>query len=111
MQVSLKLLFFVGVVWLAGAAAAPEAEAQARAGQNMERCVQRVLTKLARTRVPETQVGSAVLTQCDGPLRARLADAIRRGEAAGCTVESCLDTARSRAAAEAIAAYRQMRRR
>jgi hypothetical protein len=77
----------------------------------MEQCVQRVLTRLARARAPETQVGSAVLTQCDAQLRARLAAAVRSGEAAGCTVESCLDTARSRAAAEAIGVYRQMTRR
>jgi hypothetical protein len=41
-------------------------------------------------------------------LRATLAEAIKRGEAGGCTVESCLDLARTRASAEAMAAYRQM---
>jgi hypothetical protein len=36
-----------------------------------------------------------------------LAEAIQSGEAPFCTVESCLDMARSRAAQEATAEYRQ----
>ena len=82
--------------------------AQATGGrQAMQRCATRVLSGLARQRASENQVGSAILTRCDGPLRAALAEAIQSGEAPNCTVESCLDMARSRAAAEAIQAYRQ----
>ncbi len=81
--------------------------AQASGRQSMQQCATRVLSGLARARAPESQVGSAVVSRCDGPLRAALADAIRSGEAANCTVESCIDMARSRAAAEAIQSYRQ----
>src|SRR5215213_8052130 len=82
--------------------------AQAAGGrQAMQQCATRVLSGLARRQAPEDQIGSAVLTRCDGPLREALAEAIQSGEAPNCTVESCLDMARSRAAAEAIQAYRQ----
>jgi hypothetical protein len=77
----------------------------------MEQCVQRVLTRLARTRASETQVGRAVVSSCDRPLQASLAAAIRSGEAGMCTIESCIDMARQRAADEATAAYRQYTRR
>jgi len=77
----------------------------------MERCVDRVLTRLARARASETRVGSAVISSCDRPLRASLAAAIRSGEAAMCTVESCIGLARQRAAEEATAAYRRRFRR
>ena len=73
----------------------------------MEKCVGRVLATMARAKA-QVQVGSAVTTQCDSPLRATLAEAIKKGEAGGCTVDACLDLARTRASAEAIAAYRQM---
>jgi hypothetical protein len=43
---------------------------------------------------------------CDGPLRVTLAEAIQTGEAPFCTVGSCLDMARSRAAQDATAEYR-----
>lgn len=88
------------------------AEAQSGRGggaggrQGMEQCVQRVLTGLYNQRAPEAQVGPAIVSQCDGPLRATLAEAIRTGEAGSCTVESCLAIARERAAGEATAAYR-----
>ena len=88
--------------------------AEARGGgarSSMERCVQRVLTRLARARAPETQVGRAVVSNCDAPLRANLAAAIRSGEAAMCTVEGCIQMARERAAEEATAAYRLYGRR
>ena len=75
--------------------------------QSMEQCVNRVLSRLARARAPESQVGSTVLSECDGQLRMALAEAIRSGEAAICTVESCIGMARSRAAEEATEAYRQ----
>ena len=74
---------------------------------SMEQCVDRVLSRLARARVDEAQVGSTVLAQCDGPLRAALAEAIQSGEAPLCTVESCMGMARSRASDEATAEYRQ----
>jgi len=95
-------------VCLAALASIPEAQAASSARQAMERCVDRVLTSMARTRAPEIRVGSAVASQCDSPLRATLADAIRNGEAAFCTVESCLDLARTRASAEAMETYRRM---
>lgn len=92
--------------------ASPDANASSRGGRySMERCVERVLSRLARARAPETQVGRAVVSSCDGPLRANLAAAIRSGEAAMCTVESCIGVARERAAEEATAAYRQRSRR
>jgi hypothetical protein len=77
----------------------------------MESCVERVLTRLARARAPETRVGPAVVSSCDRPLRASLAAAIRSGEAAMCTVESCIGVARQRAADEAVASYRRRARR
>ena len=90
------------------AAASAPASVQAAGGrQAMQQCVSRVLSGLARQQAAESQVGSAVLSRCDGPLRTALADAIQSGEAPNCTVEGCLDMARSRAAAEAIQAYRQ----
>ena len=100
-------------VWLPAfltglATVTPPPAAQAAGGrQAMQQCTTRVLSGLARQRASEDQSGSAVLTRCDGPLRAALAEAIQSGEAPNCTVESCLDMARSRAAAEAIQAYRQ----
>ncbi|MFL5126863.1 MAG: hypothetical protein ACJ8CS_16750 [Microvirga sp.] len=104
---------FVGALIVAGAACvvlAPGSQAQANqpSRQSMEKCVGRVLATMARAKAPEVQVGSAVTTQCDSPLRATLAEAIKKGEAGGCTVDACLDLARTRASAEAIAAYRQM---
>src|SRR5215210_3708335 len=61
----------------------------------------------ARARAPESQVGPTVLSECDGALRATLAEAIRTGEAGICTVDSCIGLARGRAAEEATEAYRQ----
>jgi hypothetical protein len=73
----------------------------------MEHCVKTTLSRLARSRAPEAQAGQAVVSQCDGPLRATLAEAISNGEAFICTVESCIGMARSRAAEEARDAYRR----
>src|SRR3954468_3807086 len=42
--------------------------------QSMEQCVDRVLARLARARADEAQVGLTVVSQCDGPLRAALAE-------------------------------------
>lgn len=100
-------LIVTGAVWLAFAPAS-KAQANYSSRQTMEQCVSRVLATMAKSKAPETQVGSAVTTKCDSPLRATLADAIKKGEAGGCTVEGCLDLARTRASAEAIAAYRQI---
>ena len=75
--------------------------------QSMERCVDSVLARMARTKAPEGQVGPAVVSQCDAPLRAALASAIASGEAFICSVESCIGMARQRAAEEAKSAYRE----
>ena len=97
---------------LALAATADAAMAQRRGRQQtMEQCVGGVLGHLAKAGAPESQVGPTVVQQCDGPLRARLAAAVASGEARGCTVESCLNMARTRAAEEATQAYRSMGRR
>jgi hypothetical protein len=97
-------------VVFAALAGADLAYGSTRGSGSMEQCVQRVLTSLARSNASEKQVGPEVLARCDGPLRARLAEAIRTGEASMCTsVESCLPTARERASFEATAAYRQLR--
>jgi len=84
----------------------PSSAHVARGRQSMEQCVERVLSRLARARADEVQVGPTVLSQCDGPLRAALVDAIQSGEAPLCTVESCMGMARSRASDEATAEYR-----
>jgi hypothetical protein len=73
----------------------------------MERCVDSVLARMTRAKVPEAQVGPAVVSHCDGPLRAVLASAIENGQAFICTVESCIGMARQRAAEKARMAYRQ----
>ena len=83
------------------------AQAQAAARRTMEQCVNRVVANLAKAKTPEAEVGAAIVAQCDKPLRATLADAIKTGEAGGCTVESCLSMAQSRASDEATQLYRQ----
>jgi hypothetical protein len=75
--------------------------------QSMERCVDNVLARMARAKVPEAQVGPAVVSHCDSPLRAVLASAIENGQAFICTVESCIGMARQRAAEKARMAYRE----
>jgi len=89
-------------------AALPTA-AQAKDGrQLMEQCVDNVLSRLARARAAEAQVGPAVLSECDGALQVVLADAVESGEApAFCKVAFCISLARSRAAQEATEAYRR----
>jgi hypothetical protein len=81
--------------------------AQAKGGRElMEQCVDHVLSQLARARAAETQVGPAVLSECDRALQAVLSDAIETGEApAFCKVGFCITLARSRAAQEATEAY------
>lgn len=78
----------------------------------MEQCVDRVLTRLARAKAPEREVGRAVISGCDGPLRSTLAEAIKSGEARMCaSLESCIDIARKRAAQEATESYQERVRR
>jgi hypothetical protein len=90
-------------------AAASHADAQGGSARaSMESCVRTTLSKLAQSRAPEAQVGQAVVSRCDGPLRATLAEAINNGEAFICSVESCIGMARSRAAEEAREAYRKI---
>src|SRR5215212_9802883 len=83
--------------------------AQAKGGrQLMEQCVDHVLSRLTQARVAETQVGPAVVSECDRALEAVLADAIEGGEApAFCKVGFCITLARSRAAQEATEEYRR----
>jgi hypothetical protein len=73
----------------------------------MQRCVDNVLARMARAKVPEAQVGPAVVSHCDGPLHAVLASAIENGQVFICTVESCIGMARQRAAEKARMAYRE----
>src|SRR3954464_7491185 len=82
--------------------------AHAAAGrQSVEQCVDRVLSRLTRARADEAQVGPTVVSQCDGPLRAALAEAIQGGGALLCSLESCRGLAGSGASDEATAEYRQ----
>ena len=96
---------------LVATASLPVAAQQAGARQAMDQCVATVLKRLARRRVAESRVGLAVVSQCDRQLRATLAASVRSGEAAGCTVDSCIDMARAQAAEQARQAYRQRFRR
>ena len=74
---------------------------------SMERCVERVLSGLAKAKAPESEVRHAVLSGCDGPLRATLAEAIKSGEARMCaSFDACIDLARKQTADEAKEAYR-----
>jgi hypothetical protein len=86
----------------------PAAQAQGGpARASMERCVERVLSRLARAKAPEGEVRNAVLSGCDGPLRATLAEAIKSGEARMCaSFDACIDLARKQTADEAKEAYR-----
>lgn len=94
----------MGVIAILAPSAASAQAPDARAA--MERCVDRVLGRMAHVRAPEAAVGPAVVSQCDAPLRAALASAIKSGEAFICSVESCIAIARDRAAQEATSAYR-----
>jgi hypothetical protein len=74
---------------------------------SMERCVGRVLDRLAKAKTPEAAVGRTVVSECDGPLRATLVEAMKTGEARMCaSVEACLDIARKETADRAKEAYR-----
>ena len=75
---------------------------------SMERCVDSVLTRLAKAGTPEAAVGRTVVAECDGPLRYTLAEAIRTGEARMCaSLEACLDIAQKETADRAREAYRR----
>jgi hypothetical protein len=96
---------FLASVLVTGSSALAGAPSGGRS--SMEHCVKTTLSRLAQSRAPEAQVGQVVVSRCDGPLRAALAEAIGKGEAFICTVESCIGMARSRAAEEAREAYRK----
>lgn len=86
----------------------PAAHAQrGSARASMERCVDGVLDRLAKSKTPDAAVGRAVVSACDGPLRATLIEAMKTGEARMCaSVEACIDIARKETADRAKEAYR-----
>src|SRR5215212_6469325 len=86
----------------------PAAQAQGGPGRaSMERCVERVLSGLAKAKAPEIEVRHAVLSGCDGPLRATLLEAMKSGEARMCaSFDACFDLARKQTSDEAKEAYR-----
>ena len=94
---------------IAALSAALPTTAQAKGGRElMEQCVGHVLSRLAQARAAETQVGPAVVSECDRALQAVLADAIESGEAPPfCKLGFCITLARSRAAQEATEEYRR----
>jgi urease accessory protein UreF len=73
----------------------------------MEQCVENLMVRLGRLKAPESQVGQEVVSRCDRELHETLAEAIRSGEAPFCSVETCLELARMRAAKEAREEYRE----
>jgi hypothetical protein len=109
---SVKAALIFGAVCV-GVTAGAQAQTQMAgrslpARHSMEQCVGKVLASFAKLKAPEHQVGPAVLSRCDGQLRATLAEAIRTGEAAICgTVDGCIQMARERASSEATMMYRQ----
>lgn len=100
-----KLVFVAAACLAVTAAWSPPADAAGR--DQMQECATRVLGRLAKAKAPEDQVGPAIVKECDRQLRAALSDAIKTGEAGGCTVESCLKLAQERAADESTEMYRQ----
>ena len=75
----------------------------------MEACTNKVLAGLVRARAAETEAGPAVVSRCNGPLRAAVADAIRSGEAFICSnVDACMPMAQERASNEARDLYRRL---
>lgn len=93
------------VFWFASPSA-PQAR-EARQRDAMEQCVENLMVRLGRSKAPESQVGQEVVSRCDRELHETLAEAIRSGEAPFCSVESCLELARMRAAKEAREEYRE----
>jgi hypothetical protein len=98
-------LSFLTVPYTGSSLAAQPREAPRR--DVMEQCVENLMVRLGRSRAPESQVGQEVIARCDRELRETLAEAIRSGEAPFCSVESCLELARMRAASDAREEYRE----
>jgi hypothetical protein len=74
----------------------------------MESCVDRVLSDLQRRDAPDKDVGPAVLSRCEGPLRAAISAAIGAKQAFICSdVEGCLPFAKVQATARALEGYRK----
>lgn len=99
------------LIGIAFAAFLFSSSAQAQQGgarASMERCVDRVLTQLARDKTPEREVGRAVLATCESALRDAVVESMQTGEARGmcASLEACLPIARKRTADEATEAYR-----
>ncbi len=83
--------------------AIPAAELKA-----MDACVSKVLGRLKQERAMYRAVKPAIVEECDAPLRAVLAAAIRVGQAGPCTtVEGCIEMARGRAGDEATAEFQR----
>ena len=99
LYIAVPLAFCAGI-FVAEGREAPQRDA-------MEQCVEKLMVRLGRSKTPESQVGQEVVSRCDRELRETLADAIRSGEAPFCSVESCLELARMRAAQEARDEYRE----
>jgi hypothetical protein len=78
----------------------------------MEACTNKVLSGLVRAKASEAEAGPAVVSRCNGPLRAAVAEAIRSGEAFICNnVDACMPMAQERASNEARDLYRRMQQR
>src|SRR3954454_25044574 len=80
-RVTITSIAAAGLAALTGMA--PSAARAAGGRVAMERCVDRVLGRLTRAGAIDSQVGPAVLSECDQPLRLVLSDAIESGEAPG----------------------------
>ena len=107
-RVTITSIALVAAAGVAALATTPSVTQAAGGRHAMEQCVDRVLSRLTRTGAADSQVGPAVLSECDQPLRLVLSDAIESGEAPGlCRIAFCLDLARSRAAQEATAEFRR----
>ena len=75
----------------------------------METCVVGVLQRLQQENASYRAVKPAVAKDCDAPLRAVLAAAIRVGQAGPCTtVDGCIEMARGRAGDEAALDYQRL---
>jgi hypothetical protein len=103
----LSLMTTLALVGVSVPAVAQRAQRGGPARAEMERCLDRALSELARADAPQERAGPTVLSRCDRQLRATLQESIRNGEAGNCTVDSCLALVRSRTARDVTAAYRQ----
>lgn len=100
----LGLFVFAVAAGFASIAALPQ-PAEAAARDAMQACATRVMGQLSKSGTPAERVGPTVVRQCDRQLRAALAEAIKTGEAGGCTVESCIAMAQERASEESTQQY------